>query len=246
MKKLNVVGIGPGDRGDLTLKAVGALENADLIIGYTTYVNLVKEWYPDKEYLDTPMTKEIERCELALEKASEGMNVALVSDGDPGVYGMAGPVLELAEKYPDVDIDVIPGVTAAVSGAAMLGAPLTHDFAVISLSDRLTSRDTIGKRLRAAAESDFCICIYNPSSSQRAGFFEKACGILLEYEPGDRVCGVVKNIGRAGEERSIMTLDKLAESDPDMITTIFIGNSATKVTQNDSGNFIVTQRGYGL
>ncbi len=246
MKVLNVVGIGPGDQGDLTFKADRALADADLIVGYTTYVNLVKEWYPDKEYLDTPMTKEIERCELAFEKASEGKNVALISDGDPGVYGMADPVLELAGKYPDVSVNIIPGVTAAVSGAAVLGAPLTHDFAVISLSDRLTPRDKIESRLRAAAGADLCICIYNPSSKGRADLFKRACEILLECEPGSRICGVVKNIGRTGEERSVMTLAELTECDPDMTTTIFIGNSETRVVSNDSGSFIVTPRGYGL
>ena len=240
MCKLFVVGIGPGNYGNMTVRADEALKAADAIIGYHVYVDLVRERYPEKEYLTTPMTREAERCRIALDEAKSGKTVALVCSGDSGIYGMAGLCFELRGDDPDPEIEVIPGLTAACSGAALLGAPLTHDFAVISLSDRLTEWELIEKRLACAAEADLSIVLYNPASRGRPDHLKKACEILMKTLPGDRVCGVVRNIGRDGEERFFMTLSELREFPADMFSTVFIGNSHTKMI---NGN-MVTPRGY--
>lgn len=236
---LFVVGIGPGNPEGMTGQAAAALESSDTIIGYSVYNDLVKPYYPDKRYLTTPMTGEEARCMIAIEEAKAGHTVALICSGDPGVYGMAGLVLELAGDA-DIDIEIISGVTAALSGAALLGAPLVHDFAVISLSDRLTSWEKIEKRLRAAAEADLCIVLYNPSSRGRKEHLHRAAQILMERLPGSRVCGIADRIGREGEKTRVMTLGELADAETDMFSTVFIGNSSTKRL----GNRMVTPRGY--
>lgn len=242
-KRLIVVSLGPGGPQGLTAQAEQALEQADLICGYTGYIQLVEGRYPQKEFLSTPMTQEIDRCRAALEAADQGRLVAMVCSGDPGVYGMASPILELAQAFPQVEVEILPGVTAATSGAALLGAPLTHDFAVISLSDRLTPWATIEKRLRLAAQADFVLCLYNPVSRSRPDHLKTACDILLQVLPGDRLCGWARNIGREGEESAVLTLAQLREADNlDMFTTIFIGNSATRLV----GGRLVTPRGYGV
>ena len=188
------------------------------------------------------MTREIERCRRALELSQSGREVAMVCSGDAGVYGMAGPLYELLPEYPGAEIEVVPGVTAALSGAAVLGAPLTHDFCVVSLSDLMTPWPLIEKRLRCAAEGDFAIAIYNPSSRKRADYLQKACDILLETRPADTVCGWVENIGREGETSRVLTLGELREEKLNMFTTVFVGNSATK---NILGA-MVTPRGYAI
>jgi precorrin-3B C17-methyltransferase len=228
-RKLYVVGIGPGSNEYMTLEAKGALEEAEVIAGYTVYVELVKDKYPNKEYIVTPMTREKERCLMALEAAENGKVTAIVCSGDAGVYGMAGLVLELSVDYPDVEVAVVAGVTAALSGAAVLGAPMGHDFAVISLSDILTPWSTIEKRLHMAAEGDFCIALYNPSSKKRHDYLKKACDILLQHLPEDRICGYVRNIGRAGQEYRILTLRELSETEADMFTTVFVGSENTMI-----------------
>ncbi len=242
MKKLYVVGIGPGEERFLTLEAKKALEACDLICGYTVYVDLVKAFLPEKETLSTPMKREIERCKLAFEHAAMDKTVAMVCSGDAGVYALAGPILELSDQYLDVEIEIVPGITAALSGGAVLGAPLTHDFATISLSDLLTPMPLIEKRLECAAMADFSIVLYNPSSKKRADYLKRACGILLKYKSSETVCGIVRNIGREGEEKKILTLGELREKQVDMFSTIFIGNSQTKTI----GNYIVTPRGYEI
>ena len=239
MNKLTVVGIGPGNYDGMTVGAVKALEKADLIVGYTTYCELIKPYFPDKKFLSTPMMQEVERCRLALEHAAAGETTAIICSGDAGIYGMASPVLELAEEY-DVEIEVIAGVTAAASGGALLGSPLTCDFAVISLSDLLISLDVIEKRIEKAAEADLCIVLYNPSSHRRSDYLKKACKIVLSFRSPETVCGITQNIGREGENSRILTLAQLAEQQVDMFTTVFIGNSATK----NIGGKIVTPRGY--
>jgi precorrin-3B C17-methyltransferase len=228
-RKLYVVGIGPGSNEYMTLEAKGALEEAEVIAGYTVYVELVKDKYPNKEYIVTPMTREKERCLMALEAAENGKVTAIVCSGDAGVYGMAGLVLELSADYPDVEVAVVAGVTAALSGAAVLGAPMGHDFAVISLSDILTPWSTIEKRLHMAAEGDFCIALYNPSSKKRHDYLKKACDILLQHLPEDRICGYVRNIGRDGQEYRILTLRELSETEADMFTTVFVGSENTMI-----------------
>ena len=240
MKKLFVTGIGPGKEEEMTARARASLEAADLLCGYTGYIKLIAELYPDKEVLATPMMQELARCRAALEAADQGKTVTMICSGDAGVYGMASPILELAPEFPQVEIEIVTGVTAALSGAAVLGAPLNHDFAVISLSDLLTPWGTIFNRLKAAAEADFAICLYNPSSHKRADYLQKACDILLSYLPPDRTCGWARNIGREGQEKGLLTLKALRDFPADMFTTVFIGNSTTRII---SGR-MVTPRGY--
>ena len=238
--KLYLIGLGPGGGQDLTLRAKQALEESDLLVGYTTYINLIRQDFPEKEMLSTPMRREEERCRLALQRAAEGKTVAMVCSGDPGVYGMAGLCYELAGEYPPLEIEVIPGVTAATGGAAVLGAPLTHDFAVISLSDLLTPMETIEARLEAAARADFVLCLYNPSSRKRKDYLRRACDILLRYQSPDTPCGYVRNIGRAGEKGVILSLAELREAQVDMFTTVYVGNRQTMVVNGK----LVTPRGY--
>lgn len=240
MNKVYAVGIGPGDREFLTEEAVHALQKADVIAGYTVYVDLVKGLFPEKETFATPMKQEIERCRWAIETAREGKRVAVVCSGDAGVYGMAGLLFELADQYGDVDIEVVAGVTAASSGAAVLGAPIGHDFCLISLSDLLTPWGLIERRLRCAAEADFAICLYNPKSKKRSDYLAKACEIMMEFKRGDTVCGWVRNIGREGQESGITKLSELAEEPIDMFTTVFIGSKTTKVINGR----MITPRGY--
>lgn len=240
MKKINVVGIGPGHWDKMTIEAARALEESNTIIGYTVYIDLVKEHLRDKEFLTTPMTKEVDRCRLAFEEAEKGKNVSLVCSGDAGVYGMSGLMYQIGESYPDVELHIIPGVTAALGGAAVLGAPLIHDFCLISLSDLLTPVEKIRKRLVAAGEADFVVVLYNPSSKKRADYLQKACDILLRYRDPATVCGLVENIGRDGEMKKVMTLQELRDTPVNMFTTVFIGNSQTKEIEG----YMVTPRGY--
>ena len=179
MNTLYVVGIGPGGEQFLTGQAREALERAQVLCGYTVYVDLIAPLFPEKETYTSPMKKELDRCRWAMETAQNGKDVALVCSGDAGVYGMAGLLLQLSPQYPGVEIQVVAGVTAALSGGAVLGAPLGHDFCVISLSDLLTPWEVIEKRLRCAAWGDFCLCLYNPSSHKRADYLAKAWDILL-------------------------------------------------------------------
>ena len=239
--KVTVIGLGPGGGADLTGRARAALEECDLIVGYTAYIDLVKEDFPDKETLSTGMRREVDRCRAAVEAALTGKSVAVVCSGDSGVYGMAGLVYEVAQEYDPIDIEVVPGITAACGGAAVLGAPLTHDFAVVSLSDLLTPWEKIEARLTAAARADFVLCLYNPASKSRPDYLRRACDILLAAgKSPDTVCGTVRNIGRAGEEARILTLGRLRDTQVDMFTTVFVGNSQTKVL----GGMMVTPRGY--
>ena len=236
------MGIGPGEYEQMTIKAANALKECDVIVGYTVYIDLVRDHFPGKTFLTTPMTREVERCEMAFEEAKKGQTVAMICSGDAGVYGMSGLIYEVSVKYPDVEVEVLPGVTAALSGAAVLGAPLIHDFALISLSDLLTPWEKIEKRLRMASEGDFVICLYNPSSKKRHDYLMKACDIMLESKSPDTVCGTVKNIGRDGEEIHVCTLAQLREMSVDMFTTVFIGNSQTK----EINGKMVTPRGYRM
>lgn len=238
---LYVVGLGPGEAAFLTAQARAALAAADVLCGYTVYVDLVRPLYPEKECYTTPMRGEMDRCRWALETAAEGKHVALVCSGDAGVYGMASPVLELARDYPQVPIEVVPGVTAALSGAAVLGAPLGHDFCVISLSDLLTPWDVIEKRLTCAAQGDFALCLYNPASHRRRDHLQRAAGILLAAgSDPETPCATVRNIGRPGQEVQFYTLKTLAEAPVDMFTTVFVGSSTTK----RQVNWLITPRGY--
>ena len=240
MGKLFIVGMGPGDEANMTGAARAAMEEAELLCGYTKYVELLKPLFPGKAFYSTGMTGELERCRYCLARATEGLCVALVCSGDAGVYGMASSVLELSAEYPGVEITVIPGVTAALSGAALLGAPLGHDFCVISLSDRLTDWSVIETRLRCAAEGDFAVCLYNPASHHREDYLQRACDVLLERKAPGTVCGIARNIGRDGEAVRILTLKELRDAEADMFSTVFIGSSSTRAV----GSRMVTPRGY--
>ncbi|MDO4522194.1 MAG: precorrin-3B C(17)-methyltransferase [Eubacteriales bacterium] len=240
MGKVYVVGIGPGEYEQMTMRAANALNSCDVIVGYTVYVDLVKEHFAGKEFLTTPMKKEVDRCILAFEEAKKGKTVAMICSGDAGVYGMSGLMLEIGKDYPESEVEVIPGVTAAIGGAAVLGAPLIHDFALISLSDLLTPWEKIEKRLVLAAEADFVICLYNPSSKKRHDYLQKACDLMMQHKSPKTVCGTVLNIGREGETMTLMTLEELRDAKVDMFTTVFIGNSETKVVNGK----MVTPRGY--
>ena len=241
MHWLFLVGIGPGAPSSITPAAMDAMAQAQILCGYGVYIELVKPLFPDKPCYVTPMRREIERCRFALEQAQMGRDVAMICSGDAGVYGMAGPILQLASAYPDAEPVVIPGITAAISGAAVLGAPLMNDFCVISLSDLLTPWETIARRLEAAALGDFTICLYNPASKKRPEHLSRSCKILLEHKSPETVCGWVRNIGRAGESFLVTTLDALQHQTLDMFTTVFIGS---RETRNICGR-MVTPRGYG-
>ena len=239
--RLYVVGFGAGNYEGMTIAAQKAIEDSGLITGYTVYTELIREHFPDKEYYSTSMRQERERVEYALSQA-ETRNTALVCSGDCSVYAMAGLAYELWEKYPAAEIIPVAGVTAALSGGAVLGAPITNDFAVISLSDILTPKEKIEKRLECAAMADMCVALYNPSSKKRADHLKWACGIMLRYKSPATVCGYVKNIGRDGEESRVLTLAELSQIDADMFTTIFIGCAETKIINGK----MVTPRGYRL
>lgn len=240
MAKIRVVGIGPGDYEEMTVKAVNALNACDVIVGYHVYVDLVKAHFPDKEFFTTPMRREVDRCKMALDMAKSGRDVAMICSGDAGIYGMAGLIYELLGEDDSVAVEVIGGLTAATSGGCRLGAPLTHDFAVISLSDLLTPWELIEKRLDCAAAGNFGIVLYNPRSLKRRDYLQRACNIVLRHQRPDTVCGIVRNIGREGEAAEVMTLSELRDYDADMFTTVFIGNAFTRVI----GGRMVTPRGY--
>ena len=228
MNKLYVIGIGPGEYEQMTLKAIHAMEKSEVIIGYTVYVDLVKEHFPGKEFLTTPMKKEVDRCVMAFEEAKKGKVVSMICSGDAGVYGMSGLMYEVGVNYPEVELEIIPGVTAATGGAAVLGAPLIHDFCLISLSDLLTPWEKIEARLLAAAEADFVVCLYNPSSRKRSDYLQKACDLMMQYKSPETVCGIVSYIGRDGEHYEVMDLKTLRDTKVDMFTTVWVGNSQTK------------------
>ncbi len=240
--KIYVVGLGPGEWNQMTQRAMEALEECDVITGYDVYVDLIRERFQHKNLITTPMKKEAERCHIAVQEALKGQTVAMVCSGDAGVYGMAGLMYEVAQQYDPVEIQIVPGITAACSGAAVLGAPLIHDFAVISLSDLLTPWERIEKRIECAAMADFVICFYNPSSKKRQDYLKKACDIILRHRGAETVCGYVKNIGRQGEEGVLLPLETLRDTQVDMFTTVFIGNSQTKEIQGK----MVTPRGYHI
>ena len=242
MNKVYVIGMGPGAYEQMTVKAARILEQCDVIVGYTVYVDLLKEHFPEKKYLTTGMRREVDRCRLAFEEAKKGELTAMVCSGDAGIYGMAGLMYEVGEDYPDVEIEVVPGVTAAMGGSAVLGAAVGHDVSLISLSDLLTPWELIEERLKCAAKGDFVICLYNPSSKKRSTYLKKACEQILEYKSEETVCGIVKTIAREGEQMQILTLKELAHTQVDMFSTVFIGNRQTKVIRGK----MITPRGYSI
>lgn len=240
--KVYVVGLGPGGIEQMTTRAREVLAKCDVIAGYHVYIDLIKADYADKEFLTTGMRKEVDRCRLAIEEALKGKTVAMISSGDAGVYGMAGIMYQVAAEHKDLEIEVVPGITAACSGAAVLGAPLIADTCLISLSDLLTPWEKIEKRLDCASQADFCIALYNPSSFKRHDYLQKACDIMLKNQPASIPAGIVRNIGREGEAYELTTLGELRNKEVDMFSTVIIGNSQTQVINNK----MVTPRGYKL
>lgn len=238
--KIWIVGIGPGKEDMMTQEALAALEQADVIVGYSVYLNLLGERFAGKKTYSTPMRQETQRCLYCFQEAEQGRRVALICSGDAGIYGMASLMYEIGKDYPNVELCVIAGITAASSGAAVLGAPLNHDFCIISLSDLLTPWEKIEKRLIAAAQGDFAIALYNPSSHRRRDYLQKACSVLLDYMEGERACGYVENIGREGMRAVTCSLKELQERQVNMFTTVFIGNSSSELIDGK----LITKRGY--
>lgn len=238
--KIYIIGIGPGKEEMMTLEALQILERSDVIIGYTVYISLLGRRFAGKELISTPMRQETERCRICFQEAEKGKRVALICSGDAGIYGLASLMYETGKEYPAVELVVIPGITAASSGAAVLGAPLNHDFCVISLSDLLTPWEKIEKRLLAAAEGDFAIVLYNPSSHKRKDYLMRACDILLRIIEAERACGYVENIGRENTKAVTCTLGELRCTEVNMFTTVFIGNAGSYRANGK----LITKRGY--
>lgn len=236
--KIYVVGIGPGKKADMTFRAYEAMEKSDIIIGYKTYMDLIKEYYPGKEMKNSQMTKEVDRCIDVLKLAKEGKNVALISSGDAGVYGMAGIMLEIADG--EVEVEIIPGVTATNAAAAIVGAPVMHDYVTISLSNLLTDWELIKKRLELAAQGDFVVSIYNPKSRGRVTQIEEAREIMLKYKPKTTPVAIVRNAGREDEEHVVTTLDEMLNHEINMLTIVIIGNANTFIKDGK----MITPRGY--
>ena len=236
-----MVGIGPGARDEMSQRALDALKNSETIVGYNLYIDLIADVVKDKQIIASTMRKEIERVTLAIQEAQLGKTVSIISSGDPGVYGMAGLVLERTYKENiDLPIEIVSGIPAANAAAAVLGAPLMHDYAVISLSDLLTPWETIERRVKCAAEADFVIVLYNPMSSQRDWQIKKASEIMLQRKSPNTPVGIVKEVSREGESVILTTLGKMITHPIDMTTVIIIGNSTTFVYRN----YMVTRRGY--
>lgn len=239
MAKLYVVGIGPGGRENMTFKAVDTIKECDVIVGYTPYIEYLGDLAEGKDLFSTGMKGEIERCKIAIDKVREGKNTAIISTGDSGLYGMAGPILELAK---DIDVEIIPGVTAAFSAASELGSPIMHDYASISLSDLMTPWNVIEKRIDKAAEADFVITIYNPKSRGRKTHLERAVEIIATYRDGKTPVGIVRNSGRMDTDIIITTLDSIDYESVDMLCVLIVGNSNTYIRDDK----IVTPRGYEI
>ncbi|MGL5694795.1 MAG: precorrin-3B C(17)-methyltransferase [Peptostreptococcaceae bacterium] len=236
-----VIGIGPGSKELMTLEAIKAMEDAEVIVGYKTYINLVTEFIQDKEVVSNGMRQEIDRCKKAVEIAKEGKKVAVISSGDAGIYGMAGLILELTTKEEvEVPVKVVPGVTASIGAAAILGAPIMHDFCHISLSDLLTPWEVIEKRLRLAAEADFVVCLYNPRSKGRSEHLAKAFEIMGEFKGDSVPVGIVKDVGREKEEKFVCTFGEMDFERVDMTTMVIIGNKSTFIEKD----MMITPRGY--
>ena len=243
--ELTVVGIGPGSLNDMTPRAFNSIRNADVVVGYNAYITLIKSLIEDKEVIGTAMLQEIDRCKMAVEKAISGQKVVVVSSGDPGIYGMAGLVLELVMQLPkekQPKVEVVPGISAVSASAAILGAPLMHDFAVISLSDLLTPWDLIKKRAELVAQGDFVVALYNPKSKKRVTQIEEIREIMLKFKDPQTPVGIVNNATREKEYAIISNLNEFTKEKIDMFSLVIIGNSNTYVEDGK----IITPRGYKI
>ncbi|NMO16456.1 precorrin-3B C(17)-methyltransferase [Pyxidicoccus fallax] len=242
---LSVVGIGPGDGAHATPAALAAIREAEVVVGYRTYIQLVRHLLDGKEVVQTGMTEEIGRARSAVERARAGARVVLVSSGDAGVYGMAGLVFEVLREIgwkrgDSPELRLIPGITAASSCASRVGAPLVHDSCTISLSDLLTPWATIAKRIEAAASADFVISLYNPASGRRTRQIVEAQSIIRRYREGTTPVALVKGAYREGEKVVLTDLDHLLDYEIGMLTTVIVGSSQTFMFEG----YMVTPRGY--
>lgn len=234
------VGLGPGDEAYLAPRARQALSDCDVVVGYSTYIKIIEDIIGDKSVVQTGMTGEVERCQKAVDLAMTGKEVAVVSSGDAGIYGMAPLLFQLAEDK--VAVEVIPGITAANAAASILGAPLANDYVSISLSDLMTPWQVIENRLRAVSQADLVTCLYNPMSKGRPDYLRKACDIALESKPADTICGTVRNALRGEPEVWLGTLQELRDRQVDMFTLVIMGNRASRLLNGK----MVTDRGYQL
>lgn len=245
MAKITVVGLGPGSYDDMTPRARNAIKEAQVVAGYLTYIKLIKDIIEDKEVIGTGMMQEIDRCKMAVDTAVNGKDTVVVSSGDSGVYGMAGLVLELVQKLPkenQPEVKIVPGISAVNASAAILGAPLMHDFAVISLSDLLTPWELIKKRVECAAQGDFVVALYNPKSKKRVQNIVEVREIMLKYKSEDTPVAIVSNATRSNETKAISTLKDFLNEEIDMFSLVLIGNSKTYVKDG----LMITPRGYKL
>jgi precorrin-3B C17-methyltransferase len=238
MGKLFVIGIGPGGLEHITIKALNAIKESDIIVGYTKYLEFIDPLIKDKETLSTGMMGEEERCRKALELAKDKI-VSVISTGDAGIYGMAGLILELRN---DEEVEIIPGVTASSSAGSVLGAPLMHDNCNISLSDLMTPYEDIKKRVRLAAEGDFIISLYNPKSKKRITYLREAIDTIKEFRPANTPVAVVKNALREGQSINIYTIENFDDSEVDMFSIVIVGNSKSFMKDG----FFITPRGYRI
>lgn len=246
MGKITVIGIGPGSLEDMTPRARKAIESAEVVVGYKTYIKLVESIIGGKEIIDNGMMQEVERCQLAVKSATEGKETVVISSGDSGIYGMAGLVLELVLQLPENERPewggVVAGISAVQASAAILGAPLMHDFAVISLSDLMTPWELIKKRAEAAASADFVIALYNPKSHKRVNHIEEIREIVMKYRSPETPVGIVSSASRDAEEKVISNLENFTKEDIHMFSLVIIGNSNTYVKDG----YMITPRGYKL
>lgn len=238
--KIYVVGIGPGKKADMTFKAYEKMKNSDIIVGYKTYTDLIKEYFPNTEIRSSSMMKEVDRCLEVLDLAKAGKNVALISSGDAGVYGMAGIMYEVINENDDIEVEIIAGVTATNAAAAIVGAPIMHDYVTISLSNLLTDWKLIKKRLELAAQGDFIVSLYNPKSKGRTTQIAEAQQIMLKYKSKNTPVAIVRNAGRENEEYEITTLENMLNFEINMLTIVLIGNSNTYIKKGK----MITPRGY--
>lgn len=238
-----IIGIGPGSKELMTNQAINAIEDSEVIVGYKTYINLIEDLIQGKELVQNGMRQEVDRCREAIKIAKTGKKVAVVSSGDSGIYGMAGLILELlAEEDDKIEVKVVPGVTASIGAAAVLGAPIMHDFCHISLSDLLTPWEVIEKRLKLAAEADFIICLYNPRSKGRSEHLSRAFELMREFKGKDTPVGIVKDVSREKQEKIVCTMDTMDFETVDMTTMVIIGNQSTFIKDD----LMITPRGYKI
>jgi len=246
--RITVIGLGPGDAALLPPLAHAALLRSQAIVGYKAYIELLEpDLLAGRQVLSTGMTGEVERCNAAIDLARSGVETAVVSSGDPGVYAMAGLVLELVEARglgPELEVEVVPGIPALCAAAALLGAPLMHDFAVVSLSDLLTPWEVIERRVSAAAGADFVIVLYNPRSGRRKDHLPRALSAIARHRPGMTPVGLVKRAYRPGQEVVLTSLDELDPEAVDMQSILVVGNGSTRAVAGPAGPRMLTPRGY--